>query len=65
MEFLMSIIAYAVDRFLDQIPITHFPSELHTRVIVTGVAAAAQRGVFLGFAAFDDFMKINSQNLAS
>lgn len=44
----MSIVAYAVDRFLDQIPITHFPSELLTRVIVTGVAAAVQRGVFFG-----------------
>lgn len=55
---------YTVDRFLDQIVVSR-PSEELTRVVITAVTLAAQRGVYLEFATFDDFMKINSLNLES
>jgi hypothetical protein len=66
MESAMSdAVTYAVDRFLDQMTISHYPSELLSRTIIAAVSAAARRGVFLEFATFDDFMRINAMNLTS
>lgn len=61
----MSRIAYTVDRFLEPINVEHGPPEIILRIIVKGVISAAQRGVYLEHATFDQFMQINGQNMVS
>ena len=64
-ETAMSIITRTVDRFLAQVDIPIGPTELITRVIIKGVTAAAERGVYLELTTFDELMSVNSQNLES
>ena len=39
------------------------PTELIARVIIEGITAAAERGVFLELATFDELTTVNAQNL--
>ena len=61
----MTIITRTVDQFLSKVDISVGPAELITRVIIKGVSAAAERGVFLELTTFDELMAVNSQNLDS
>lgn len=59
----MNTVTQTVDRFLSRVDIPIGPTELITRVIIKGVTAAAERGVFLELATFEDLLAVNTQNL--
>lgn len=59
----MNLVTRTVDRFLSRVDIPIGPTELITRVIIKSITAAAERGVFLELATFDDLMAVNAQNL--
>ncbi len=61
----MTITTRTIDRFLAKVDIPIGPTELITRVIIKGLTAAADRGVFLELTTFDELMSVNSQNLDS